>query len=86
MSYEIVSDEAAIAYAARAEIIELREHLADAAKLLERMNLRCTSDPLNPCWDNRPTDIPSKHWGIGEACPQCHARAMIIKIKERESQ
>lgn len=33
----------------------------------------CQYDVLNPCWDNRPTDVPGKHWGGDdiEACPAC---------------
>lgn len=31
----------------------------------------CQFDVLNPCWDNRPTDVPGKHWGGGEACTAC---------------
>lgn len=37
----------------------------------------CQFDVLNPCWDNRPTDVPGKHWGGDdiEACPACTAAA-----------
>lgn len=32
----------------------------------------CQFDILNPCWDNRPKDIPGKHWsGEGNACAAC---------------
>lgn len=31
----------------------------------------CDFDILNPCWDNRPTDIIGKHWGGGQACGAC---------------
>ena len=33
----------------------------------------CRYDILNPCWDNRSTDIPGKHWGDPEndACDRC---------------
>lgn len=31
----------------------------------------CKFDVLNPCWDNRPTDVPGYHWGGGDACPAC---------------
>lgn len=42
----------------------------------------CKCDVLNPCWDNRPSDIPGQHWGIGLACEPCtqaannHARSV----------
>jgi hypothetical protein len=35
----------------------------------------CEYDNLNPCWDGRPNDVPGKHWGGGEACATCIARA-----------
>jgi hypothetical protein len=40
----------------------------------------CERDVLNPCWDNRPTDVPGYHWGAVhngkvvddfKACPAC---------------
>ena len=46
---------------------------------LESLELSCTVDLLNPCWDNRIGDIPGKHWSGGEACPRCSARAAIAK-------
>lgn len=41
---------------------------------LRRLDLTCTTDVLNPCWDARPTDKPGRHWGWGEACASCQAR------------
>ena len=41
----------------------------------------CRFDHLNPCWDNRPSDVAGKHWGVGDACPACAARAAIAKAK-----
>lgn len=41
--------------------------------------LYCQYDVLNPCWDNRPDDVPGKHWGGGDACPECNLRAAIAK-------
>lgn len=40
----------------------------------------CQYDVLNPCWDNRPTDVPGKHWADEPgfevlACPACTAEA-----------
>ena len=46
---------------------------------LEALDLSCTTNLLNPCWDNRPGDIPGKHWGEGNACAHCNARAAIAK-------
>lgn len=37
----------------------------------------CQADPLNPCWDNRPTDVAGEHWGGGEACANCKTRAGV---------
>lgn len=31
----------------------------------------CKCDPLNPCWDARPDDVPGEHWGGGPACDPC---------------
>lgn len=31
----------------------------------------CKYDVLNPCWDNRKSDIPGQHWGGGPACEPC---------------
>lgn len=31
----------------------------------------CEYDVLNPCWDNRPGDVPGEHWGGGVACESC---------------
>ena len=31
----------------------------------------CRYDVLNPCWDNKSTDIPGEHWGGGPACDRC---------------
>lgn len=36
----------------------------------------CKCDILNPCWDNRPTDVPGKHWGGGLACEPCTKASM----------
>ena len=38
----------------------------------------CTVDPLNPCWDDRSTDIAGKHWSGGEACAACTAAAKAV--------
>ena len=36
----------------------------------------CEFDVLNPCWDNRPKDIPGQHWGGCPACKPCTEAAM----------
>lgn len=51
--------------------------LAAAGALVEGKD--CHFDALNPCWNNRPTDVLGKHWGGGSACPVCTARAAIAK-------
>ena len=35
----------------------------------------CQFDVLNPCWDNRPTDVPGLHWSSepGDECKACDA-------------
>lgn len=37
----------------------------------------CQHDMLNPCWDNRQSDIPGQHWGGGIACAPCRKVAEI---------
>ncbi len=39
----------------------------------------CKFDVLNPCWDNRKSDIPGKHWGVGLACEPCTKAANELK-------
>lgn len=41
--------------------------------------LYCQYDALNPCFDNRPDDVPGKHWGGGDACPECNLRSLVAK-------
>lgn len=41
----------------------------------EQGKYTCLADPLNPCWNNRPTDVAGKHWGGGDACTNCTTRA-----------
>ena len=31
----------------------------------------CKYDVLNPCWNNRSSDIAGEHWGGGKACGPC---------------
>lgn len=45
----------------------------------------CQADPLNPCWNNRPTDVAGKHWsGLGDACPNCQKRAAIAAERKAD--
>ena len=76
----------AIASSAEAHIDEreaLREQNAELLAALEAVTAGehgvCRFDHLNPCWDNRPSDVAGKHWGVGDACPACTARAAIAK-------
>lgn len=39
----------------------------------------CEFDVLNPCWDNRKTDIPGKHWGMSDACKSCTKASIECK-------
>jgi len=42
------------------------------------VDLTCSADPRNPCWDGRPTDVVGQHWsGLGKACNKCNARAAL---------
>jgi hypothetical protein len=52
-------------------------HEARNADRAMRPKLYCQCDALNPCWDNRPDDVPGKHWGGGPACSHCNLRAAI---------
>lgn len=36
----------------------------------------CNHDVLNPCWDNRKSDIPGQSWTGGPACTPCTNAAM----------
>ena len=36
----------------------------------------CRFDVLNPCWDDRPGDIPGRHWGDVPACEPCTKAAL----------
>jgi len=43
----------------------------------------CSTDVLIPCWNDRPSDVAGRHWGVGEACGFCTARAAIAKAEGR---
>lgn len=40
----------------------------------------CRHDVLNPCWDDRPDDVPGQHWGGGPTCEPC-TRAASAKLE-----
>ena len=61
---------------ARAELRGLKEAAS-------RMDLGCLCDLLNPCWNNRPDDIPGKHWAGGRACAPCSVRAALDSVSRR---
>lgn len=58
------------------------EPLVSALKALSP-GLHCMADVLNPCWDNRPTDVLGKHWGGGLACAACNARGLLASLGEK---
>jgi hypothetical protein len=70
---------------------EAAPELLEALKAMERRASinglsKCFFDPLNPCWDNRPSDKPGWHWGTTadnpvRACQLCYARAVIAKAE-----
>lgn len=64
--------------AARA-VVAMTYHEAREADRRMSPKLYCQCDLLNPCWDNRPDDVPGKHWGGGDACSHCNLRAAIAK-------
>lgn len=69
---------------ARAES-DIRNLVDDRLKLVEALSsldLRCGFDLLNPCFDNRPTDVSGQHWGVGKACRGCTARALLRDLGE----
>lgn len=58
--------------------------LAAAQRLITDQG-RCGANPLNPCWDARPTDVVGQHWGGPgiPACAYCTARAAIALAGEQ---
>ncbi len=42
----------------------------------------CKFDVLNPCWDNRPDDVPGQHWA-GEGCKACEPCTRGAKAEGR---
>ena len=64
--------------AENARLIAAAPELLDA---LLGLDLTCTVDALNPCWDERETDTAGQHWGGGKACAPCNARAAIANAR-----
>lgn len=62
-----------------ADVAEMIAALPELLETLRSLDLTCTNDRLNPCWDGRPTDVPGKHWGGGVACAACTTRAVMTK-------
>jgi hypothetical protein len=55
----------------------------DGRKIKQRIRGICQFDILNPCWDNRKSDIPGKHWsGLCDACPACTKAALEYQEKK----
>ena len=77
----------AIAQHAANECERLRGIIAELIAALERViaGELCRFDPLNPCWNGRPMDVAGKHWGVGDACSVCNARAALDKAQEGKS-
>jgi hypothetical protein len=68
---------------ANARLIAAAPELYEA---LAALKLECLADPLNRCWNNRPTDKPGLHWGSEKdapipACSSCKARAALAKAR-----
>lgn len=70
--------------AARA-VVAMTFHEACNADRAMQPKLYCQCDVLNPCWDNRPNDVPGKHWAGGDACSHCNLRAAIAKAGSASS-
>jgi hypothetical protein len=63
--------------------LQSNELLAALRLTVTALGERCLTDVLNPCWDARPNDVPGHHWGGGNACAVCTARAVIAKVEGR---
>lgn len=75
MSAQHTPDLLAAARAVVAMTFDEARAAADAGK----RRLYCEWDVLDPCWDNRPTDVPGMHWGERIGCAHCNLRAAIAK-------
>ena len=52
----------------------------DPISIIKRLteNGRCEFDMLNPCFDNRPHDVPGQHSDGTQACAYCTAKAYLV--------
>jgi hypothetical protein len=55
--------------------------LAALEQTVRALEGECLNDTLNPCWNDRPTDVIGSHWGVGSACAVCTARAIIAEVR-----
>lgn len=55
---------------------------ARSAEDTGRSLMFCRHDALNPCWDGAWSKEhgAGKHWGGGDACPECNLRAAISEV------
>lgn len=51
---------------------------AELASVLERLDLTCHNDPLNPC---SLSGVIGQHWGVGASCPACDARLLLKRVR-----
>lgn len=65
-----------------ARIMEVRVERDRLRAALERLvcDQVCAFDPLNPCFNNRPTDVVGRHWGGSPACAVCNARGVLRAV------
>lgn len=56
--------------------------LATLERAVLALGAACANDVLNPCWDARPNDVAGRHWGVGDACVVCTARALIAQVQD----
>lgn len=73
---------AAKVYAAARPLVALTAAEAQEKEAHSMRFMFCRCDVLNPCWDNRPTDVAGQHWGGGDACDECKLRAAIAALAD----
>ncbi|HAC27140.1 MAG TPA: hypothetical protein DCF82_04910 [Marinobacter hydrocarbonoclasticus] len=59
---------------------------SDPTEIIRRLvkGGRCQFDSLNPCFDNRPHDVPGQHADGSEACAYCTAKAYLATNPGRD--
>lgn len=66
-------------------LVSMTLHQARDAERSYKRVIFCQCDVLNPCWDASYSASgwgehgPGKHWGGGDACPECNLRAAVAK-------